>query len=64
MKNANGEEYNPGKCSECRGGEHEDYTEEGAIFKIYDAGGKYVKKAYLCEEHQVMYTDDGYELKE
>ena len=62
MINSNGESYKPGKCSECRGGEHDDYTEKGSICTVL-LDGKYVKRLYLCEEHQVMYTDDGYTLK-
>lgn len=50
------------KCFECRAGEHEDISEKGEMFKIY-LKGKFVKRGYLCEDHQDVYLTDGYQLR-
>lgn len=51
MENSNGEHYTPGKCMECREGEHEDYSESGMIVRVYDLDGKFVRRGYLCDDH-------------
>jgi len=52
-------------CADCRNGEHENLTDAVALVYVRDPDtAKMVKRAYLCSEHQEMYLDDGYEVKE
>lgn len=59
--NSNGEQYTPGKCFECRGGEHEDYDDDVQMVYIRDPSTKKViTRGRMCSEHRCMYGDDGY----
>ena len=60
----NGNEYTPGKCFECRKGEHEDFDNQIAMCRITDPDtGKQITRGNLCGEHQHMYLADGYALR-
>ena len=64
LQNGNGEWYTPGRCIECREGEHEDYTEKVHKVKIIDPDtGKCERRAIMCEDHIEMYAMDGYTIK-
>jgi hypothetical protein len=51
MINGNGDEYTPGKCYECRAGEHEDYSDDIEMCKITQHDGK-SKHMNLCGYHR------------
>jgi hypothetical protein len=60
----NDDYYKPGKCFECRAGEHEDNDDMIIMCSIIDPKtGKQIKRGRLCGEHQHMYLTDGYILK-
>jgi hypothetical protein len=61
--NSNGDEYTPGQCYECRGGEHEDYDDDIRMCVI-TAPGERPRRGHLCSEHRCMLRDDGYTIKE
>ena len=53
------------ECCDCRDGEHEDYDDNVVLVIVSDPEtGRIVKKAKLCEEHRITYTDDGYRVTE
>jgi hypothetical protein len=54
----------PKECAECRDGDVI-YTESDVelVYVKNPDNGKLVKRAYMCEEHQSMYLDDGYIVK-
>jgi hypothetical protein len=63
VENANGEEYTPGQCYECRNGEHEDYDDD-VVMCVITAPGTRPRRGRLCSEHRCMLRDDGYTIKE
>jgi phenylacetate-coenzyme A ligase PaaK-like adenylate-forming protein len=61
--NANGEQYTPGKCFECRKGEHEDYDDDVQHYDIIDPKtNKRINCGRLCSTHVDMFLMDGYIL--
>ena len=58
--NSNGDEYTPGKCFECRAGEHEDEDDD---IKQCVVTGDGTKKGYLCNHHRAILEEDGYTVK-
>lgn len=49
------------RCTDCRDGGHENYSEKIELVTVKNPDtGKIHKRAYLCDEHQAMYQDDGY----
>ena len=62
MKNSNGEEYTPGKCCECRSGEHEDLNK---VFKCCvtdpETGREVIK--HLCLDHMDVADAEGYDVQ-
>ena len=64
LTDANGNVYTPGRCFECRAGEHEDIDDEIEMCKIINPDtGKMFKRGYLCSAHQDIFISDGYILK-
>ena len=52
------------QCADCRDGEHDNIDEYVELVYVRDPDTKkMVKRSYMCEEHQSMYLDDGYEVK-
>ena len=50
------------KCADCRDAERDEAAV--GLFVVRDPDtGRLLKKAYLCREHEMMYAQDGYELK-
>jgi len=50
---ANGKEYTPGKCYECRAGEHEDEDDDIMMCSVIDnITGKVLKRVRLCAAHR------------
>jgi len=65
VRNSNGDEYTPGNCFECRGGEHEDYDDDIKMVVVIDPETKKIyRRGKMCGEHRCMYEDDGYTVKE
>jgi len=53
------------QCADCRNGEHENYDDDVRLVYLRDREtNKIVKRAFMCNEHRVMYDQDGYEVKE
>lgn len=51
--NGSGDEYTPGKCHECRVGEHDDEDDDVQSCKIVDdRTGKVLKRVNLCATHR------------
>lgn len=49
------------QCCECKAGEHDDYDNDIKQVIVKDPDTKKViKRGKMCNEHQVMYLDDGY----
>ena len=49
--NANWEPYTPGKCYECRIGEHDDYDDDVKLCKVTGERG-YKTRVKLCRHHR------------
>lgn len=61
----NGDEYTPGRCCECRAGQHEDYDDEIELCVVIDPDTKKIyRRGYLCEGHRNMFLEDGYTVTE
>lgn len=51
-------------CCDCRDGEHENYDNDIILVFIQDPDtGKMIKRGYVCQEHRIMYRDNGYRVK-
>jgi hypothetical protein len=61
MINGNGDHYTPGRCYECKLGEHEDYSDDIKLCKVTDEDG-HIKRINLCADHR--YSNDFAEVQE
>lgn len=51
------------RCCDCRDGEHDNYDDDVKLTIVREPDEKgFLKRGYLCENHRVMYEDDGYLL--
>ena len=61
MENANGEKYIPGKCFECKRGEHEDEDENYTKVLVRDPNThKIYGRGFVCAHHFSILEEDGY----
>jgi hypothetical protein len=54
------------RCCECRAGEHANYDDDVRFVTVRDPDerNRFVLRGYVCGEHRVAFTDDGYRLTE
>lgn len=51
------------QCCDCRDGEHDNYDNNVKMIVVRDPETKnLIKRGYVCDEHEQMYCDDGYEI--
>lgn len=50
-------------CKDCQNGEHDNYDENIKLVYVRDPDTKkIIRRCYMCETHQEMYCQDGYEV--
>lgn len=52
------------QCADCRDCERNYVEDDVILVYVRDPDtNKMLKRAYMCEDHQAMYDNDGYEVK-